>query len=113
MLTGALDWGLGRGDESFWREHAAQFEENNYALVRSLCSVLTSSSAPPKALAVACHDVGQIAAAVPRGRIVVSDCGGKAAAMKLMTHEDEEVRKQALIATQKLLVHGWQFIENK
>jgi hypothetical protein len=43
----------------------------------------------------------------------VSDCGGKAAAMKLMTHEDEEVRKQALIATQKLLVHGWQFIENK
>jgi len=113
VLTGALDWGLGRGDESFWREHAAQFEENNYALVRSLCSVLASSSAPPKALAVACHDVGQIAAAVPRGRTVVSDCGGKAAAMKLMTHEDEDVRKQALIATQKLLVHGWQFIESK
>jgi V-type H+-transporting ATPase subunit H len=111
VLTGALDWGLGRGDESFWREHAAQFEENNYALVRTLCGVLASSSAPPKALAVACHDVGQIAAAVPRGRTVVGDCGGKAAVMKLMTHEDEDVRKQALIATQKLLLHGWQFLE--
>jgi V-type H+-transporting ATPase subunit H len=113
VLSGALDWGLGRGDESFWREHAPQFEENNYALVRTLCAVLTSAGAPPKALAVACHDVGQIAAAVPRGRAVITECGGKAAAMNLMTHDDEDVRKQALMATQKLLVVGWQFLGAK
>jgi V-type H+-transporting ATPase subunit H len=113
VLSGALDWGLGRSDEAFWREHALQFEENNYALVRSLCAVLTSAGAPPKALAVACHDMGQIAAHVPRGRAVVSECGGKTAAMNLMTHEDEEVRKQALMATQKLLVVGWAFLGGK
>ena len=112
VLSGALDWATagGRGDESFWREHAAQFEDNNYALVRTLCGMLTSGRTPPKALAVACHDVGQIAAVVPRGRAVVTECGGKAALMTLMTHEDEDVRKQALLATQKLLVVGWQFL---
>ena len=61
-------------------------------------------------LAVACFDIGQIAAAVPRGRAVVDECGGKATTLKLMTHEDEEVRKQALLATQKLLVVGWQYL---
>jgi hypothetical protein len=30
--------------------------------------------------------------------------------MNLMTHDDEEVRKQALMATQKLLVVGWQYL---
>ncbi len=110
VLSGALEWGGGRGDESFWREHAPQFEENNCALVRSLCGVLSSTSAPPRALAVACFDIGQIAAAVPRGRAVINECGGKAAMLKLMTHDDEEVRKQALLATQKLLVVGWQYL---
>ena len=36
--------------------------------------------------------------------------GGKEHAMRLLTHADDEVRKQALLCTQKLLVANWQFI---
>jgi len=111
VLSGALEWGGGRGDEAFWREHTAQFEENNFALVRTLCAVLSNSSTPPRALAVACHDLGQIAANVPRGRVIVTECGGKSTALKLMSHADEEVQKQALLATQKMLLQGWAFLQ--
>ena len=110
LLSGALDWGGGRAHHSFFKDHVAAFEEGNYALVRTLCAVLASAAAPPRVLAVACFDIGQLAAAVPRGRAVVDECGGKATTLKLMTHEDEEVRKQALLATQKLLVVGWQYL---
>lgn len=111
VLSGALDWGGGRSSDSFWREHALGLEEHGFAVVKALCAILSSPSAPPRALAVACFDVGCIAAALPHGRVVISEAGGKAACMRLMAHEDEEVRKQALIATQKLLVVGWAFLE--
>ena len=32
--------------------------------------------------------------------------------MRLLTHADDEVRKQALLCTQKLLVANWQFGQN-
>ena len=67
-------------------------------------------STPPRALAVACHDLGHIATAVPRGRAVIAETGAKAALLRLMTHDEEDVRKQALLATQKLLVVGWQYL---
>ena len=110
VISGALEWGGGRSDDAFWREHTAQFEENNYALVHTLCAVLANASTPPRALAVACYDLGQIAAIVPHGRAIVAEGGGKAAMLKLMAHSDEEVQKQSLLATQKLLVAGWQFL---
>jgi V-type H+-transporting ATPase subunit H len=110
VLSGALDWGGARGDDSFWRDHVPQLEEGNHALVKQLCTVLQAPSTPPRALAVACHDLGHIATAVPRGRAVIAETGAKAALLRLMTHDEEDVRKQALLATQKLLVVGWQYL---
>ena len=109
VLSGALEWGGGRGEEAFWREYSGSLEEGHYSLVRALCALLASAATPPKALAIACHDVGQVAALLPGGRAVIQECGGKDSMLKLMAHEDEEVKKQALLAVQKLLLTGWAF----
>jgi V-type H+-transporting ATPase subunit H len=112
VLSGALDWGGPRGDHSFWQDHVPQLEEGNHSLVKQLCTIVQAPSTPPRALAVACHDLGHIATTLPRGRAIIAETGAKATLLRLMTHEEEDVRKHALLATQKLLVVGWQLIPN-
>ena len=98
------------GDEGFWREHASRLTDNNCALLRTLVALLRAGDAADAVtLAVACHDLGEFAAHYPAGRFLVSDLGGKASAMALLTHADPDVRKHALLCTQKLLVAKWQF----
>ena len=104
-------WSAAHGDEGFWREHASRLTDNNCALLRTLVALLRAGDAADAVtLAVACHDLGEFAAHYPAGRFLVSDLGGKASAMALLTHADPEVRKHALLCTQKLLVANWQFI---
>jgi hypothetical protein len=55
-------------------------------------------------LAVACADVASYLAAVPHGRAVVGDLGGKGAVMRLLAHADPEVRRHALAAVQRLVL---------
>ena len=90
VLSGALDWGGPRGDESFWRDHVPLLEEGNHALVKQLCTVLQAPSTPPRALAVACHDLGHIATAVPRGRAVIAETGAKATLLTNCTRAELE-----------------------
>lgn len=108
VLSGSLEWSPARSSEAFWREHAGRFEEGNCQLVRVLVKLLESPD--PKTLAVACSDLGQFAAAHPRGRAIVAECGGKEKVMSLMSSSDQEVQKAALISVQKLLVTNWQFL---
>ena len=37
----------------------------------------------------------------------VADLGGKTRVMELMTHENADVRYQALISVQRLIAHPW------
>ena len=122
-----MTWSAAHTDESFWRENAAKLTDNNCALLRVLITILgteggstdsTSGSAAAsdqsaKTLSVACHDLGEFATHYPAGRFLVTDLGGKEKTMKLLTHNDPDVRKHALVCTQKLLVANWQFIERK
>lgn len=109
VLSGSLEWSAAHTDEGFWRESASKLTDNNCRLLRMLVKLLEASQ-EPRTLAVACHDLGEFATHYPAGRFLVQDIGGKEHAMKLMVHPDGEVRKQALLCTQKLLVANWKFI---
>lgn len=79
---------------------------------------------------VACWDLGEFARLHPRGRMleekknflsfflkilffifsILQQIGVKYPLMELMDHKDSEVRKQALLAVQKLLVTHWEYL---
>uniref|UniRef100_A0A2K6U7B4 V-type proton ATPase subunit H n=1 Tax=Saimiri boliviensis boliviensis TaxID=39432 RepID=A0A2K6U7B4_SAIBB len=68
---------------------------------------LLEVSDDPQVLAVAAHDVGEYVRHYPRGKRVIEQLGGKQLVMNHMHHEDQQVRYNALLAVQKLMVHNW------
>lgn len=41
---------------------------------------------------------------------VIEQLGGKQLVMQLLAHEDPNVRYEALLAVQKLMVHNWEYL---
>lgn len=41
---------------------------------------------------------------------VIENLGGKQLVMQLLAHEDPNVRYEALLAVQKLMVHNWEYL---
>ncbi|XP_072808081.1 V-type proton ATPase subunit H isoform X3 [Vicugna pacos] len=71
---------------------------------------LLEVSDDPQVLAVAAHDVGEYVRHYPRGKRVIELLGGKQLVMNHMHHEDQQVRYNALLAVQKLMVHNWEYL---
>lgn len=90
-------------DEPFWRSNADKFEDKDCQVLRALLKLLEGAR-ESRTLAVGCNDVGQFITFHPRGRQIVNELRGKELIMRLMTHPDVEVQKQALIACQKILL---------
>jgi V-type H+-transporting ATPase subunit H len=109
VLSGNLDWTPVHRSEKFWRENAHRLEEDNNKLLLVLKGLL-SDGTPPTVQAIACFDIGEFARAHPRGKIIVQKLGIKLPLMKLMEETDTEVRKQALLAVQKLMVTNWEYL---
>jgi V-type H+-transporting ATPase subunit H len=108
VMSGSLEWSAAHKDEGFWRECATKLTDNNCQILRVLIKLIDGSEAmDPKTLAVACNDIGEFAVHYPAGRFLANDLGGKEHSMRLMSHEDDEVRKSALQCVQKLLVASW------
>jgi V-type H+-transporting ATPase subunit H len=103
ILSGNLDWTPMHSEDNFWRQNADKFEEKDCQALRVLFKLLEQAR-EPRTLAVGCYDVGQFITFHPRGRQIVNDLRGKELVMRLMTHPDTEVQKQALIACQKILL---------
>ncbi|XP_072997579.1 probable V-type proton ATPase subunit H [Typha latifolia] len=103
VLLGHLDWSPMHKDPGFWRENITNFEENDFQILHVLMTILDASS-DPTALAVACYDISQFIQYHPAGRIVVSNLKAKERVMKLMNHENTEVRKNALLCVQRLFL---------
>ncbi|KAG4084762.1 ATPase, V1 complex, subunit H [Neocallimastix lanati (nom. inval.)] len=106
VFSGKLEWSPPHKSEQFWKNNAEKLNENNYELLKVLTR-LFSTSTDPVILAVACNDLGQYVKYHPEGKKVVQDIGAKQHIMELMTHEDPDVRYQALCATQKYMLHAW------
>ncbi|XP_059836985.1 V-type proton ATPase subunit H isoform X3 [Hemitrygon akajei] len=109
LKSGRLEWSPVHKSEKFWRENAARLNEKNYELLKILTRLLEVSD-DPQVLAVAAHDVGEYVRHYPRGKRVIEQLGGKQLVMSHMHHEDQQVRYNALLAVQKLMVHNWEYL---
>ncbi|KAL9233532.1 hypothetical protein vseg_008516 [Gypsophila vaccaria] len=103
VLLGHLDWTPVHKDAFFWRENIASFEENDFQILRVLITILDTSN-DPRSLAVACYDLSKFVQQHPSGRIIVNDLKAKERVMKLMSHENAEVTKNALLCIQRLFL---------
>ncbi|KAK6492013.1 V-type proton ATPase subunit H [Huso huso] len=109
LKSGRLEWSPVHKSEKFWRENAVRLNEKNYELLKILTRLLEVSD-DPQVLAVAAHDVGEYVRHYPRGKRVIEQLGGKQLVMNHMHHEDQQVRYNALLAVQKLMVHNWEYL---
>ncbi|KAK9506209.1 hypothetical protein O3M35_008184 [Rhynocoris fuscipes] len=109
VRSGLLEWSPVHRSEQFWRENCSRLNEKNYELLRILIHLLETKR-EPLILSVACFDIGEYVRHYPRGKIVIENLGGKDLVMSLLGHEDPNVRYEALIAVQKLMVHNWEYL---
>ncbi|ORX88831.1 ATPase V1 complex subunit H [Basidiobolus meristosporus CBS 931.73] len=106
LESGKLSWTPPHQSEQFWQQNFSRLNENDYSLLRMLSRLLSTSS-DPLVLAVGTHDIGQYVKHYPNGKKIVQEIGVKQRIMELMTHENPDVRYQALLAVQKLMVNAW------
>ncbi|XP_046991432.1 V-type proton ATPase subunit H isoform X1 [Schistocerca americana] len=109
VKSGRLEWSPVHKSAKFWRENAGRLNEKNYELLRILIHLLETSK-DPLVLSVASFDIGEYVRHYPRGKHVIEQLGGKQLVMQLLGHEDPNVRYEALLAVQKLMVHNWEYL---
>lgn len=108
-----LEWSPVHTSAKFWKENARKFESNHYDVLKNLVELLDSNS--ETTVAVACHDIGELVRFHPNGRNLLSlpVLGNpKPKIMHLMTHPNQEVARNALLAVQKIMVQKWEFLQN-
>lgn len=105
VKSGRLEWSPVHKSPKFWRENAPRLNEKNHELLRILIHLLESNR-DPLVLSVASFDIGEYVRHYPRGKHVIEQLGGKQLVMQLLGHEDPNVRYEALLAVQKLMVHN-------
>ncbi|CAG8610639.1 5167_t:CDS:10 [Acaulospora colombiana] len=110
LASGHLSWSPVHTSDEFWRENAVRLNEKDYQqlkwapnaikifttdqIIRVLVELLKTSN-DPVILAVATHDIGQYVKFYDRGKKLTR-------VMELMSHENTDVRYQALITVQRL-----------
>ncbi|XP_055712030.1 V-type proton ATPase subunit H isoform X2 [Phlebotomus papatasi] len=109
IKSGRLEWSPVHKSAKFWRENAQRLNEKNYELLRILVHLLETVK-DPLVLSVASFDIGEYVRHYPRGKRVIEQLGGKQLVMQLLSHEDPNVRYEALLAVQKLMVHNWEYL---
>ncbi|XP_015599324.1 V-type proton ATPase subunit H isoform X1 [Cephus cinctus] len=109
VKSGRLEWTPVHKSGKFWRENASRLNEKNYELLRILVHLLETSK-DALVLSVASFDIGEYVRHYPRGKHIIEQLGGKQRVMQLLGHEDPNVRYEALIAVQKLMVHNWEYL---
>jgi len=106
LQSGDLSWSFIH-TEKFWLENVNKFDQNDFAAVKLLCELIGKSQ-NATSLAVACHDVGEFARLFPAGKRVCKRYGAQGLVMEKMNHFDRQVAREALLCTQKLMLHKWQ-----
>ncbi|KAK2179909.1 hypothetical protein NP493_466g00003 [Ridgeia piscesae] len=109
LRSGRLEWSPVHKSEKFWRENVMNLNDKNYELLKILIRLLECSK-DPLILSVAAHDIGEYVRHYPRGKHTIEQLGGKTLVMAMLSHEDPNVRYEALLAVQKLMVHNWEYL---
>nr|KAG5692880.1 hypothetical protein BaRGS_002315 [Batillaria attramentaria] len=92
-------------DLNYLNEKLAASVQDLRILVR-----LLETSRDALILSVAAHDIGEYVRYYPHGKHVIEQLGAKQLVMQYLTHEDPNVRYEALLAVQKLMVHNWEYL---
>lgn len=98
-----LRWSPPHRSEAFWKENIEEFRAHDWKVLKALVEIIKSNPSDPVVNAVAASDINHIFALFPEAVKVVERIGGKVPIMELMNHSSEEVRYEALKATQTLI----------
>lgn len=90
--------------EKFWKENFKKTESDDFKIIHTLVRLLDSADEITKA--VACFDLGEFSRLYPFSKQILEKNGGKAKLMKLVEHENDTVRENALVALQKLMINN-------
>jgi len=115
LNTGKLSWGFVHSSK-FWGENVMKFDQHEFRAVKTLAAVLLSPSSSVETLAVACYDVGQFVSLHPLGKRKVAELKIKDRIMVLMAaggDHKREVRREALLCCQKIMLNKWQEVADK
>jgi V-type H+-transporting ATPase subunit H len=113
LQTGQLHWGFIHSSK-FWVDNVLKFESNDFRALKMLASLLQSDGTDATTLAVACHDLGEFVTLHPLGKKKVAQLQVKEKVMELMSSTDpayREVRREALLCCQKIMLNKWQDME--
>lgn len=113
LASGSLHWGFIHTSK-FWAENFMKFEQNDFKALKSLEKVLIHPGTDSTSLAVACHDIGQFVSLHPLGKKKVAQYHIKERIMELMGSvgdDKREVRREALLCCQKIMLNKWQDME--
>lgn len=102
---GHLKWGYLHSNK-FWGENINKFEQNEFAVIKALCNLLDVDDKVTQA--VACHDIGEFAVLHPLGKKKVKDFEVKEKVMRLMDSDERDVKREALLCCQKIMLNKWQ-----
>jgi V-type H+-transporting ATPase subunit H len=109
LESGNLSWGFIHSPK-FFGENIMKFSTNEFKAVKQLANIVAQDG-NNTTLAVACHDIGQFVALHPDGKREVARLGVKERVMDLMASSDadmREVRREALLCCQKIMLNKWQ-----
>jgi V-type H+-transporting ATPase subunit H len=56
---------------------------------------------------IACYDIGEFVRHYPNGRAIAKRLGAKDIIMQLIEHDNEELRRQAVLCVSKMMVQNW------
>lgn len=97
-----MEWSLLHKSNLFWNENAIKLEENDFEVFKDLVNLLKGSN-NPEVLAIVANDFAAYMENRPNGWKKIEEFSVKRQLMLLMSHEDRDVRYQALNAVQKYM----------
>jgi len=115
LKSGNMTWGHTHTTK-FWAENIKKVEKNDFSVLKTLCALLHNADADVQTLAVAVHDVGEVIALHPGGKKKVAELGIKERVMDFMGtsgQENSELRREALLCCQKIMLSKWQDAADK
>lgn len=110
ISSGRLSWSPPHKSDKFWRENAQKLNENNFFLIKKLIETLKNEQTNSQHLEIVLNDIGQYVRYYNRGKNVIEQLEGKTTVMSMLSHPNTDVKHQALLCIQKLMVHHWEYL---
>ncbi|KAF9141015.1 H(+)-transporting V1 sector ATPase subunit H [Linnemannia schmuckeri] len=102
LLSSRLTWSPPHLSEQFWIKNWKELKKENYALLRVLARLLSTSN-DVIVLSVAASDIGQYVKRDPSSKKFLQEIGVKQKIMELMSHPDQEVRYNSVNTSWSLI----------